>query len=81
MTALEEDLKQEEQRKKMREMSRRSKIFALAVMVLFLSSPLYMDYMLGSHELGIYFLDTPGLKRAIFEAPGAFCENGDQCAG
>lgn len=81
MTALEEDLKQEEQRKKMREMSRRSKIFALAVMVLFLSSPLYMDYMLGSHELGIYFLDTPGLRGPFLKLPALFTKIGVSVQG
>ena len=81
MTALKEDLKQEEQRKKMREMSRRSKIFALAVMVLFLSSPLYMDYMLGSHELGIYFLDMPGLRGPFLKLPALFVKMGISMQG
>ena len=65
----------------MREMSRRSKIFALAVMVLFLSSPLYMDYMLGSHELGIYFLDTPGLRGPFLKLPFLFMKMGISVQG
>ena len=65
----------------MREMSHRSKIFALAVIVLFLSSPLYMDYMLGSHALGIYFLDTLGLRGPFLKLPALFLKMGVSVQG
>ncbi|MBR5247475.1 MAG: hypothetical protein IKV27_00790 [Lachnospiraceae bacterium] len=43
-------------------MNKKSKIFSLGLMILFLSMPLYMSYLPASQELGIYFQDTPGIR-------------------
>lgn len=43
-------------------MNKKSKIFAIALMIVFLSMPLYMSYLPASQELGVYFLDTPGIR-------------------
>ena len=43
-------------------MNKKSKIFSLGLMILFLSMPLYMSYLPASQELGVYFQDTPGIR-------------------
>lgn len=43
-------------------MNKKSKIFSLGLMILFLSMPLYMSYLPVGQELGVYFQDTPGIR-------------------
>ncbi len=43
-------------------MNKKSKIFSLGLMIIFLSMPLYMSYLPASQELGVYFQDTPGIR-------------------
>ncbi len=51
-------------------MTKRTRIFSMAVMIIFLSMPLYMDYLPASQELKVYFLDTPGIKGFFLNIPG-----------
>lgn len=62
-------------------MTRRTKIFCIGIMILILSVPLYMDYLLASHELGIYFLDNPGLRGPFLMLPKLLCKIGISIRG
>lgn len=50
-------------------MNKRTKIFSMALMIVFLSMPLYMSYLPASQELGVYFLDTPGIRGFFLNIP------------
>ncbi len=63
-------------------MNKRSKIFSLGLMILFLSMPLYMSYLPASQELGVYFQDTPGIRGFFLWIPKwlVWAELGQQAA-
>lgn len=41
---------------------RKNIIFGLSVLVIFLSTPLFMGYLLAEQEFAVYFLDTAGIR-------------------
>ncbi len=47
----------------------RNIIFAFCILLLFLSAPLTMDYMVASDRLSLYFLDIPGVRGPFLWLP------------
>lgn len=58
-------------RKFMREWSREKKniVFVQGILLLFLSAPLFMDYMLAGNRLGICFLENEGIRGPFLWLP------------
>lgn len=56
-------------------------IFAMGVLLLFLSAPLFMDYMPASDRLGIYFLEKKGIRGAFLWIPVLLCRVGMSIQG
>lgn len=50
-------------------MNKRTTLFGLGVLALFLSAPLYMDYLPASRQLGTYFLETEGIRGPFLMLP------------
>lgn len=50
-------------------MNKRTTLFGLVVLALFLSSPLYMNHIPASRQLGIYFLETEGIRGLFLTLP------------
>ena len=59
------------ERRSMKNWNRRHKniLFVLLVLLAFLSMPLYLDYLPAAERLGIYFLETEGIRGPFLWLP------------
>lgn len=62
----------------MKRWNRRHKniLFVLLVLLAFLSMPLYLDYLPAAERLGIYFLETEGIRGPFLWVPALLCRGG-----
>lgn len=51
-------------------MTKKKDLFVWGMMVLFLSAPLYMDYVPASEHLAVYYMETPGIRGLFPQIPG-----------